>query len=111
MALFLACRTMGSAPTFASLTCSSTLYIRPFYVANDGLPTVVHVDVLDANKLLPAIRRRRRTSTCVANALSKRAAADPNAAIRRSVPNPLSSLARTAMVNRVEHAHQRWVNP
>jgi hypothetical protein len=36
--------------------------------------------------------------------LSKRAAADPNAAMRRSVPNPLSSLARIAM-SRVRAGH------
>ena len=43
----------------------------------------------DTDKLLPPpSRKRRSTSTCVAYALSKRAAADPNAAIRRSVPNP-----------------------
>jgi hypothetical protein len=26
-----------------------------FHIANDGLPTIVHVDVLDAHKLLPAV--------------------------------------------------------
>jgi hypothetical protein len=30
------------------------LRIRLFHIADHGLPTIVHMDVLDANKLLPA---------------------------------------------------------
>ena len=58
-------------------------------------PTVTDLNMLDANVLVSAVtRKRRRTSTCIAKALSKRAAADPNAATRRSVAKPLSNLAR-----------------
>jgi undecaprenyl pyrophosphate phosphatase UppP len=32
-----------------------TLRIRLFHIADDGLPTIVHIDVLDADKLLPAV--------------------------------------------------------
>jgi hypothetical protein len=28
--------------------------LRPFHIADDGLPTIVHMDVLDADKLLTA---------------------------------------------------------
>lgn len=45
----------------------------------------------------PPVRRRRRTSVCVAYAFIKRAAVDPNAVTRCSVPKPASILARTAM--------------
>jgi hypothetical protein len=41
--------------------------------------------------------RRRRTSICIAYALSKRAAAVANAAIRRSVPKPLSIVPSMAI--------------
>jgi hypothetical protein len=34
--------------------CSSILHILFFHIANDGLPTIVHMDVLDADKLLAA---------------------------------------------------------
>ena len=30
-------------------------HIRRFHIADDGLPTVIHMNVLDADKLLPAI--------------------------------------------------------
>ena len=72
-------------------------HIRRFHIADDGLPTVVHMDVLNADNCCPPLRRRRSTSTCIANAFIKRAAADASAAIRRSVPKAASSLARTAM--------------
>jgi hypothetical protein len=45
----------------------------------------------------PPCRNRRRTSTCIVNTFIKRAAVDPNAAIRRSDPNALSSLLSTAI--------------
>jgi len=41
--------------------------------------------------------RRRKTSICIACALSKRAAAVANAAIRRSVAKPLSSVPSMAI--------------
>jgi hypothetical protein len=40
----------------------------------------------------PPVRRWRRTSSCIAYAFSKRAAVDPNAAVRRCVAKPLSIL-------------------
>jgi hypothetical protein len=43
----------------------------------------------------PPVRRRRRTSICIAYAFIKRAAVDPKAAIRRSVPKPLSIFTST----------------
>ncbi len=33
----------------------SILCIRLFHIADDGLPTVVYVDVVDVDKLLPAV--------------------------------------------------------
>ena len=54
MALFLACGTIG----MLRLLCRSLL-VNPahpaFHIADDGLPIIVHMDVLDADKLLPAI--------------------------------------------------------
>jgi len=41
------------------------------------------------------VRRRRRTSMCRAYVLMRRAAVDPKAAVRRSVPKALSILAST----------------
>ena len=71
--------------------------IRNHHIADGGMPTVVHLHMLDADKLLPAVRRRRRTSNCIVYAFIKRAAVDPKAAIRRSVPKPLSILTSTAI--------------
>ncbi len=31
------------------------LRILPLHIANDGLPTIAHMDVLDAHKLLPSV--------------------------------------------------------
>ena len=36
-----------------ALSTASTLHIRLFHVADDGLSTIIYVDVLDAHKLLP----------------------------------------------------------
>jgi hypothetical protein len=43
----------------------------------------------------PPVRRRRRTSNCIVYAFIKRAAVDPKAAIRRSVPKALSIFTST----------------
>jgi hypothetical protein len=40
---------------FCTAHCLSTLRILLFHVADDGLTTIVHMDVLDADKLLAAI--------------------------------------------------------
>ena len=34
-----------------------TSHFRPFHVAYDSLPTVIDVDVLDANVLLPTVTK------------------------------------------------------
>ena len=41
--------------TLARGTHVTSLIIRFFHIANEGLPTVVHMDVFDANVLLPAV--------------------------------------------------------
>ena len=43
------------APYFCVAHCSSILRILLFNVADDSLPAIVHMDVLDADKLLPAV--------------------------------------------------------
>jgi hypothetical protein len=40
---------------FCVAHCSSTLHIRLFHIADDGLPAIVYMDVLDADKLLAAV--------------------------------------------------------
>ena len=40
--------------TIVWLAIIQLLPIRFFHVANKGLPTIVYMDMLDANKLLPA---------------------------------------------------------
>ena len=47
--------------------------LRAFHIADDGLSTVIHMDVLDADKLLPAVTQascednsRRAAGTCLA---------------------------------------------
>ena len=54
MALFLACGTIG-APTFVSLTARQPCTSGFFHIADDGLTTIVHMNVLDPEKLLPAV--------------------------------------------------------
>ena len=48
--------------------------------------TIAHMHVLDADNLLPAMTQASKNLHLLAYALSKRAAVDPNAAIRRSDP-------------------------
>jgi hypothetical protein len=40
---------------FCVAPCSSTLHILLFHIADDGLPTIVYMDVLDTDKLLAAV--------------------------------------------------------
>ena len=78
-------------------TTPTSLRIPLSHITDEGLPSIVHMDVLDTRQLLAALRKRRRTSICIAYALSKRASVNPNAAIRRSVPKPRTNSPRTAM--------------
>jgi hypothetical protein len=48
---------------FTPPRCPSTLRIRLFHIADDGLPTIVHMDVLDADKLPPAVGQASKNST------------------------------------------------
>jgi hypothetical protein len=54
MALFLACGTIGTLRLLYR-----SLLVNPahsaFHIADDGLSTIVYLDVLDSDKLLPAI--------------------------------------------------------
>ena len=40
---------------FCIVRCSSILRILLLHIADDGLPTIVHMNVLDADKLLAAV--------------------------------------------------------
>jgi hypothetical protein len=67
------------------------------HIADDGLPTIIYMDVLDADKLLPAVTQASKNLNlgCISPHQPGRSRFERP--IRRSVPNPLSSLARTAI--------------
>ena len=56
------------SPPLGIAEFSLTIRTRRYHIADGSMPTVVHVYMLDTDKLLPPVRRRRRTSICIAYA-------------------------------------------
>jgi hypothetical protein len=67
------------------------------HIADNCLPAVVYVHMLNADKLLPAVTQPSKNLYLGCISPIKRAAADPNATTRRSDVKGMSSLARTAI--------------
>jgi hypothetical protein len=51
----MACGMTGTRQSFTSSAALLNLRILLLHIADDGLTTIVHMDVLDADKLLAAI--------------------------------------------------------
>ena len=87
--------------TIVWLAIIQLLPIRFFHVANKGLPTVVHMDVLDANALLPAMTQASK------HLYLHRKCLHQTSCSRRECRN--SPLRSEATVELAEYGHRRRV--
>jgi hypothetical protein len=65
-----------------------TLRIRPFHIADDGLPAVIHMNMFDADYLLPAMTQ-----------------ASKNLYLRRISPNAFAAASGLMLANVITFAH------